>query len=277
MVRPPNWERLEKWKPVDGFEKYYSVSNMGRVVRLERKRPLRKTKGTYNKTIIIVTGDHGDMLGEELDQTMLFGHNVLIYPNLRVPFLIIPPNNERKVINDVVGLVQIPEIIKHLLGFENKIILRKGIFSYIPLLSDIFELILHRTARFVIINEENFDIVSMYNISNNEISELRMDNALGQYLLPEITGDFSSSAASRIPLRNPKLTILKDPIAYPLVTAFVVLPTASSGSVTLFRISSGILDISAIPPALSVIGPKASIATTIPVMESIAIAAIAIP
>jgi len=39
-----------------------------------------------------------------------------------------------------------------------------------------------------------------------------------------------------------------------LVTAFVVLPTASSGSVML-RTDSGRCDISAMPPALSVIGP----------------------
>ena len=56
-------------------------------------------------------------------------------------------------------------------------------------------------------------------------------------------------------------------MAYPFVTAFVVLPTASSGSVMLL-ISSGRSAISAIPPALSVIGPYESIATTIPVIES---------
>ena len=48
--------------------------------------------------------------------------------------------------------------------------------------------------------------------------------------------------------------ITAEPIAKPLVTALVVLPTASSGSVTL-RTSSGMFAISAMPPALSVIGP----------------------
>ncbi|EKD86867.1 MAG: hypothetical protein ACD_37C00119G0003 [uncultured bacterium] len=56
----------------------------------------------------------------------------------------------------------------------------------------------------------------------------------------------------------------------------MVLPTASRGSVT-FLTFSGRPDISTIPPALSVIGPNASIATMIPVRESIDIAAIAIP
>ncbi len=58
--------------------------------------------------------------------------------------------------------------------------------------------------------------------------------------------------------------------------ALVVLPTASRGSVTP-RTLSGISAISAIPPALSVIGPNESIATMIPAIESIAIAATAMP
>jgi hypothetical protein len=60
------------------------------------------------------------------------------------------------------------------------------------------------------------------------------------------------------------------------VTAFVVLPTASRGSVT-FLTSSGRSAISAMPPALSVIGPNASSATIRPVIESCAITATAIP
>ena len=45
-----------------------------------------------------------------------------------------------------------------------------------------------------------------------------------------------------------------EPIAYPLVIALVVFPTASNGSVTA-RTFSGSPAISAMPPALSVIGP----------------------
>ena len=60
------------------------------------------------------------------------------------------------------------------------------------------------------------------------------------------------------------------------MTALVVLPTASSGSV-LSRTFSGKPAISAIPPALSVIGPKASIATIIPASDNIATAARATP
>ncbi len=67
-----------------------------------------------------------------------------------------------------------------------------------------------------------------------------------------------------------------EPIAYPFVIALVVLPTASSGSV-IARACSGSLAISAMPPALSVIGPKASIEMIIPVTESMLAAASPIP
>jgi hypothetical protein len=56
----------------------------------------------------------------------------------------------------------------------------------------------------------------------------------------------------------------------------VVLPTASSGSVTA-RTAGGRSAISAMPPALSVIGPYASSATIMPVIDSMAVAAIAMP
>src|ERR1700691_2370463 len=57
-------------------------------------------------------------------------------------------------------------------------------------------------------------------------------------------------------------------MAYPLVTALVVLPTASSASVD-WRTSLGRPAISAMPPALSVTGPKASRATIMPARPSI--------
>ncbi len=60
------------------------------------------------------------------------------------------------------------------------------------------------------------------------------------------------------------------------MTAFVVFPTASSGSVTA-RASGGSPAISAIPPALSVIGPNASIEMIIPVTASMLAAERPIP
>ena len=53
-------------------------------------------------------------------------------------------------------------------------------------------------------------------------------------------------------------------------------PTASNASVV-FLTLLGSFDISAIPPALSVTGPYASKATTIPVSANIDVTAIAIP
>ena len=65
-------------------------------------------------------------------------------------------------------------------------------------------------------------------------------------------------------------------IAKPLPVAAVVLPTASRLSVR-SRTSGGSWLISAIPPALSAIGPKASIANCIAVVAIIPAAAIATP
>ena len=85
------------------------------------------------------------------------------------------------------------------------------------------------------------------------------------------------SASSRSnALNSTSAASAAEPIAYPLVTALVVLPTASSRSVTV-RTSSGRSAISAIPPALSVIGPNASSATISPVSDSCAITATPIP
>ena len=67
-----------------------------------------------------------------------------------------------------------------------------------------------------------------------------------------------------------------DPIAYPLVSAFVVLPTASSLSVLCLTSFAALL-ISAMPPALSVIGPNVSIARMYAAVDNIPIVAIAVP
>ncbi len=86
----------------------------------------------------------------------------------------------------------------------------------------------------------------------------------------------SSRSSSRNAANRTSAARTADPMAYPFVTALVVLPTASSGSVT-FRTSSGRFAISAMPPALSVIGPNASSATISPVSDSCAITATPMP
>ena len=62
-----------------------------------------------------------------------------------------------------------------------------------------------------------------------------------------------------------------EPIANPLVTAFVVLPTASRLTMIRSGSPSNSPDISAIPAALSATGPKVSSDTTTPVVASMPI------
>ena len=76
--------------------------------------------------------------------------------------------------------------------------------------------------------------------------------------------------------KSAKATRQALPIAKPLPIAAVVFPAASSLSVRYLTASSSSL-ISAIPPALSEIGPKASIANCIAVVAIIAEAAKATP
>ncbi len=70
--------------------------------------------------------------------------------------------------------------------------------------------------------------------------------------------------------------IAAEPIAKPLPMAAVVLPTASSWSVRSRTLGSWWV-ISAMPPALSAMGPKASTASWMPVVESMPSAATAMP
>ena len=67
-----------------------------------------------------------------------------------------------------------------------------------------------------------------------------------------------------------------DPTAKPFAIAAVVFPRESKASVT-SRTDGSSSAISAMPPALSAIGPYASTDTTAPVVASIPIAATAIP
>ena len=59
-----------------------------------------------------------------------------------------------------------------------------------------------------------------------------------------------------------------EPMAKPLVTALVVLPTASRLTMIRSGSPSNSPDISAMPAALSATGPKVSSATTMPVVAS---------
>ncbi|CAB4567410.1 unannotated protein [freshwater metagenome] len=67
---------------------------------------------------------------------------------------------------------------------------------------------------------------------------------------------------------NATAAITAEPIAKPLVTAFVVLPTASRPTMIRSGSPSNSPAISAIPAALSATGPKVSSATMMPVVAS---------
>ena len=85
----------------------------------------------------------------------------------------------------------------------------------------------------------------------------------------------SITANSKL-LNKAKAVRAADPTANPFATAAVVLPRESKASVT--SLTSGPNSaISAMPPALSAIGPYASTETTTPRVASIPIAATAIP
>ncbi len=92
-------------------------------------------------------------------------------------------------------------------------------------------------------------------------------------LVRSITSVSPASLTAAVKDRNSASAVrAADPIAKPLATAAVVLPRASRPSVT-SRTSAGRWAISAIPPALSEIGPYASTATTAPVVASMPMAA----
>ena len=88
----------------------------------------------------------------------------------------------------------------------------------------------------------------------------------------EYTRSLNSSA--ELPIVSMKLAnrataaITAEPIAKPLVTALVVLPTASRLTMTVWASPSNSPDISAIPAALSATGPNVSSLTTTPVVAS---------
>ena len=82
------------------------------------------------------------------------------------------------------------------------------------------------------------------------------------------------NSSAELPIVSMKLAnrataaITAEPIAKPLVTALVVLPTASRLTITAWAAPSNSPDISAIPAALSATGPNVSSLTTTPVVAS---------
>jgi arylsulfatase A-like enzyme/Tfp pilus assembly protein PilF len=105
--------------PYDG-EIAYTDECVGRVIKK------LKDLGLYDSTLIVITADHGELLGEHGEPT----HSFFIYQNaLRVPFIVKLPEspdtgsagqqNEPRKIDSVVGLVDIVPTICGLMGIES--------------------------------------------------------------------------------------------------------------------------------------------------------------
>lgn len=88
----------------------YTDFHIGRVI--EKLRDL----GIYDSTLIILTGDHGEMLGEHGETT----HGYFIYESaIKVPLIIKRPHSSRHLdISDTVGLVDIVPTVCSMAGVE---------------------------------------------------------------------------------------------------------------------------------------------------------------
>jgi arylsulfatase A-like enzyme len=76
-------------------------------------------RGVLDQTVVIITSDHGESLGEH----DLFGHGLTLYrPELHVPLLILGSSNlpKGRVVSDPVSLRDIPATIVDLLGIRDE-------------------------------------------------------------------------------------------------------------------------------------------------------------
>ena len=75
-----------------------------------------KELGLFDSTLLVITSDHGEMLGEHGEE----GHGYFIYQSaIKVPLIIkIPGENKPKEIKEVVGLVDIVPTICRLVGVQ---------------------------------------------------------------------------------------------------------------------------------------------------------------
>jgi arylsulfatase A-like enzyme/Flp pilus assembly protein TadD len=75
-----------------------------------------KEWGLYDRTLIILVGDHGEMLGEHGEQT----HSYFIYQaGIKVPFIVrLPGGGEPAVVEEPVGLIDIVPTVLGLLAIE---------------------------------------------------------------------------------------------------------------------------------------------------------------
>jgi arylsulfatase A-like enzyme/Flp pilus assembly protein TadD len=105
---PPAEFRARTATPYDG-EIAYADAQLARV--FDRLR----TMGIFDRTWILVAGDHGEALGEHGEQT----HGMLLYDStLRVPLIISMPGGVRSRNDEPVSLTDIAPTILHAAGME---------------------------------------------------------------------------------------------------------------------------------------------------------------
>ncbi len=102
--RPPApFDKEYATHPYDGEIAFADVQ-VGRVLAFLNE------KGLYDKTVIVLSGDHGESLGEHGEQT----HGFFIYnATLHVPLLVHSPGSAPRVVTDIVSLVDVmPSILE---------------------------------------------------------------------------------------------------------------------------------------------------------------------
>jgi len=107
---PPEPYRTQFGRRLYDGEIAFTDASIGRVIKA------LKTLGIYDSTLLIVTSDHGEMLGEHGE----ISHGFFIYQSaIRVPMIIKPPGKPRSGnVADPVGLVDIVPTIWSMLGVE---------------------------------------------------------------------------------------------------------------------------------------------------------------
>jgi arylsulfatase A-like enzyme/Tfp pilus assembly protein PilF len=75
-----------------------------------------KALDLYDSTLIVITGDHGEMLDEHKEKT----HGFFIYQgNIKVPLIFkLPGKHKGKIVNDIAGIVDITPTVCSLLGID---------------------------------------------------------------------------------------------------------------------------------------------------------------
>ena len=90
----------------------FSDEQVGRILNL------LKEKGVYDKTVIVVVGDHGEILHEKKEY---FGHHRHLYEgSLIVPLIMKFPGIEQKRVNEPVTTVDILPTLLDAVGLENR-------------------------------------------------------------------------------------------------------------------------------------------------------------